>query len=359
MKRIGTFGSATQDIFMIYEGADTLHLHQKKGERSYLLFEQGIKVDIPHIHRATGGGATNTAVGFKRLGLNPEPYFKVGNDPEGDFIKQELLTEGISTEGVVTDFKIRTALTCIIPSIENNHVAFCYREANKFLTSSEVNFERIASCDYLYISALSGATRALYPDLISTAQKHKIPIAANPGIAQLTSPHFSLSALNILIVNAYEARHLLTRLIDEQEQSPLERLLKPAPVLLKQFLTYKNREYTLRDYFQYVFRRGVPLAVVTNGAEGVYVATKEKLYFHPSITTSAHYGLGAGDAFSSAFVGTHLLGRPLEDCILYGALNASSVISNIDAKTGLLSLAELEKRAKTIPNFFQVFDMKL
>ena len=176
------------------------------------------KLIFPHVHRATGGGATNTAVGFKRLGLNPEPFFKIGNDPEGDFVKQELLVEGIPLEGVITDPTVRTALSCIVPSIDNNHVAFCYREANKFLTSSEVNFERLATCDYLYISALSGTTRALFPDLIATAQKHNIPVAANPGIAQLTSPHFNLTALSILIVNAYEARHLLTRLLEEQEQ---------------------------------------------------------------------------------------------------------------------------------------------
>jgi sugar/nucleoside kinase (ribokinase family) len=355
MKTIGTFGSATQDIFMMYEGAETAHLHLHKGNHSYLFFEQGIKVDIPAIHRATGGGATNTAVGFKRLGLNPQPFFKVGDDPEGEFIKKELLSQGISLTGVITDPKVRTALSCIIPSIEHNHVAFCYREANKFLSSAEVDFERVGSCDYLYISALSGSSRALFPDLIAIARRRSIPVAANPGIAQLSSPQFSLTGLSILIVNAYEARHLLTRLLDEQEQSPLGPL--QGPPLLKHFLYYKNREYTLRDYFRYVLRRGVSIAVVTNGAEGVYVATKEKLYFHPSISTSAHYGLGAGDAFSSAFVGSHILGISLEQSIVFGALNASSVISNIDAKTGLLTHAELEKRAATVPPMVKTFDL--
>lgn len=76
MTRVLSIGGATQDIFLLYEGADTMHLHLQTRERSYMLFEQGTKVDIPSLHYATGGGATNAGVSFKRLGLDVELFLR-------------------------------------------------------------------------------------------------------------------------------------------------------------------------------------------------------------------------------------------------------------------------------------------
>ena len=78
----------------------------------------------------------------------------------------------------------------------------------------------------------------------------------------------------------------------------------------------------------------------------MYVAQKEKLLFYPSIKTEPVYSLGAGDAFTSAFIGSMGLDIPVEDALIYGIVNASSVIQYPDAQQGLLPLSELAKRAE-------------
>src|SRR5581483_11962742 len=108
MKKILTIGSATQDIFIHYEDAATLHLHSNKSKKSYILLEQGTKIDVNELEYATGGGATNSAVSFQRLGHNVTSFFKIGTDQAGIYIKEQLSKEQINMSYVLQDSNIST-----------------------------------------------------------------------------------------------------------------------------------------------------------------------------------------------------------------------------------------------------------
>lgn len=349
MKKICSIGGATKDIFIMYEGAETLRLHMQKGEVSYLLLEQGTKIDIPALHYATGGGATNAAVSFKRLGLDVKAFFKVGTDTAGEFVHAEMTREKIDSSLCLLDPQTSTALSFIIPSVEHNNVALCYRGANTKLTPDEFPFACIKEFDYLYISPLSGRSGRLLPALAAEAKKYNVPVATNPGMVQITRDialfSEALSGIAILIVNTHEATHLMKSLLKTTTITMPKNKAEQTqgPRLLKYFATINDNTLTLYDYFDDILKRGPSIAVVTNGIEGVYVATKEMLYFHPSLKTEVVSGLGAGDAFTAAFVGSLALGKSIEDAILYGVINAHSVLQFADAKEGILTADELEK----------------
>ncbi len=352
MKKIGTIGSATQDIFILYEGADTLQFRTKKGPTSYMMIKQGTKIDVPKLHYATGGASTNTAVSLKRLGLEAEAFFKVGDDSPGKFILQEMAQERVNTSHCIIDSSKDTALSFILPSIEKNHVAFCYRGANRTITKHELPAAFIASLDALFLNSLSGTSKELVSKAVSLAHDREIPIAFNPGPSQLSDNLDALipilKQVDILIVNAYEASLLMKSLLQDTHLKIKKRkVLCNGPHLFEQFLTSKDVELTICDYFKEIHKLGPSIAVVTNGIEGVYVSLKKNMYFHPSIPTSkAVTGLGAGDAFSSAFVGYLIQKKPLEEAILAGVLNATSVVEGLDAKQGLLTKKELDKKMK-------------
>lgn len=354
MKKICSLGGATKDIFIMYEGAETLHLHTQKGEASYLLLEQGTKIDIPALHYATGGGATNAAVSFKRLGLDVKAFFKVGTDVAGEFVHAEMSREKIDISLCLIDPQTSTALSFIIPSLEHNNVALCYRGANTKLTVDEFPFSCIKEFDYLYISPLSGRSGRLLPALVAEAKKHDIPVATNPGMVQITRDvalfNEALSGISILIVNAHEATHLMKSLlkITNLTISKSKKETIQGPRLLKNFASINDTMLTVYDYFNEILKKGPSIGVVTNGVEGVYVATHETLYFHPSLKTEVVSGLGAGDAFSAAFIGSLAMGKSIEDAILYGVINAHSVLQFADAKEGILTADELEKRAQAL-----------
>ncbi len=354
MKKIFSIGSATEDIFILYEGAETLHLHLQKKERSFLLFEQGTKIDVPTLHYATGGGATNAAVGFKRLGLDTEAFFKIGADVAGQFVYEEMLKEKVEIGHCIVDSQASTAISFIIPSIEHNHVVLCYHGTSTKLSLDEFPLDVLKDYDFLYIGPLSGRSGLLLPFLATKAKALAIRVAANPSMTQIIHEkdllQSALSLIDILIVNAFEAEHLMTGFVSERAAYVEEEKnnYTEKPKLLTHFISANDTILTLYDYFEEVFKRGPSIGVVTNGAEGVYVATKDVIYFHPSLKADVVLGLGAGDAFSSAFVGSLALGKKIEQAILYGIINASSVINFADAKEGLLTEHELNRRAQLL-----------
>lgn len=291
---------------------------------------------------------------FKRLGLDAEVFLKIGTDIAGQFIEQALLHEKITLAPSSIKQEIATAISFIIPSIEHNHVALCYRGTHTSFNQSEIPLEKIESCDYLYISPLSAHSAAILPFLARYAKEKNIPVGINPSIGQIresTALIAALPSIDTLIVNAYEAAHLMQELLGKTCPMKIEKKIKEfdnKPRLLTHFMVVNDTILTLFDYFDRILNSGPSLAAVTNGAEGVYVATKDTLYFHPSLKTDVVSGLGAGDAFSSAFIASLALGKKIEQAIIYGIINASSVIQFPDAKEGLLSIEDLEQRAQLL-----------
>jgi len=162
----------------------------------------------------------------------------------------------------------------------------------------------------------------------------------------------SLKNIDILILNSIEANQFMRTLIqlDTELKKTVEKTSKTlnnkhAPQLLKSAIIYQDITFSLHHYFQEILKRGPRIVVVTNGAEGVYVAKDDTIYFHPSIKTKVISTLGAGDSFGSGFVASLIAEKSIEEAMVRGIINASSVISYLDAKTGLLSTKELEKRA--------------
>jgi sugar/nucleoside kinase (ribokinase family) len=122
-----------------------------------------------------------------------------------------------------------------------------------------------------------------------------------------------------------------------------------APRLLQAPIAYQSILLDAHLFFQEMLARGPKIIVVTNGAEGVYVASNDGILFHPSLPTKVVNTLGAGDAFGSTFVANYLEGKSIKEAMLYGIINAASVLTFLDAKSGLLTKEELEKRYKDTP----------
>ena len=103
---------------------------------------------------------------------------------------------------------------------------------------------------------------------------------------------------------------------------------------------------------------GPKIVVVTNGDEGVYVATPKKVMFHPAADVDSVNTIGAGDAFSSSLIAGLLRGEGLDHAIRYGIVNSASVVGYKDAKTGLLSYDALKKQVVELDaEQLQIFDL--
>ncbi len=353
MKKILTIGGAMRDIFIQYEHVKTLNLDTSNKEQSFIILEQGRKIEVDKLAYYTGGGAVNSAVSFARLGFAVESFFKVGTDQEGDAIVQALKKENVSTSHVLRANQVATGTSFIIPGPEGNRTVLVYRGANLTIQENELPRSAIKNTDQIYVTSLSGPAAKLLIPIAKMAKEYGKPIAVNPGTSQLKAGPTMLKAalenIDILILNRYEAQLLMTSLTTIlPKDEPKQKNEKSIPKLLRTPLGPNTTCFTLPQFFNEVLSHGPQIVVVTDGAEGVYVATNKKIYFHPSLKTTIVSTIGAGDAFGSCFVAQLAQGKSIEDALRCGIINSTSVIEYLDTQTGLLNINELEKRLKQL-----------
>jgi sugar/nucleoside kinase (ribokinase family) len=358
--KVLTIGGATQDIFIKHTQAEMLHRQTESEIHSFLLLEEGKKLDVEQVQYHTGGGATNSAVSLARLGFTAAACFKTGTDYQGNFIFQQLQQEGIDTSFAHQVTDSTTSVSFILSCPSGDRIALVYRGAGKTLTLHELPLEQLSVFDQVYITPLSGAITDALSTVTQEAKKHKLRVAVNPGVQQLKAGAVSLqkalSTIDILILNHYEASLLMQSLGTTRQHASTHVEHFQAPRLLASPITFQDIAFTLQQLFKIVMNKGPHIVVVTNGAEGVYVAHNNKIFFHPGLPVNVTSTLGAGDAFGSCFVGSLLHGLSIDDAIRCGVLNSSSVIQHIDAKKGLLTRQELITQLQTLDtSLLQVF----
>jgi len=369
--KIITIGGATQDSIIQYKEQEMLNLQTVQGKQSFLILEEGKKIEVSELDIFTGGGSTNSAVSFKKLGFTVDTFCKVGSDTPADFVLKQLQEKGIGTQHIVRSDTMPTGSSFIIPTLSGDRVVFAFRGSNTQLLEKEIPTEAIKQSDWLYITSLSGNSSKLLLPITEQAKKNNIPVANNPGISQLAAGAHTLrnalKNIEILILNADEASQFMQSLVQTDKELK-EKIThkytnsknKQDPTLMQAPIHFRDIQFNIRDFFETVLSHGPKIVVVTNGAEGVYVASEETIYFHPSIKPKKIAStLGAGDSFGSCFTACIALGKSIENSLLMGILNSSSVISLVGAKNGLLDLQELEKRAKATPKgLLRTFSMK-
>jgi sugar/nucleoside kinase (ribokinase family) len=369
MKKILTVGSAMLDIFLGLN-KDTLPcIEHTESRQNFMLLEVGRKLELPGIHRCSGGGATNAAVSFSRQGFEVQTFFKTGADCESEFIKKQLAHDNVDTSLSITTHDTPTGLSIIFPCPDGDRTTLTYRGASITLTEQELPLTLLKSSthiDCLYVTSMSGTTAPLLLPLVKPAHEQHIFVACNPGSSQLRAGAHDLQEalpyIDVLIMNSEEALECLNSFVatglklqdpacETHESNTRERTTKNSshgPELLCTPLVRNNLPLNLRQYFTEVLKRGPNIAVVTNGKEGVYVAQGNTLLFHPSLPAEVVNTLGAGDAFGSGFVSALLQNLSLEQALIQGLVQATAVINVLDAQSGLLSADELTKLATKI-----------
>jgi sugar/nucleoside kinase (ribokinase family) len=354
--KILTIGGATYDIIIGYPDAQILYRATTSGKQGFLELEEGKKLELDSVVYKTGGGATNSAVSFARLGLSVESFFKIGDDFQGRIILELLASEGVATSHVCVTSELPTSVSFIIASPKTvDRTLLVYRGASRLMAQYELPLDSIASSDAVYCSSLSGPAVSLLPIITQEAKKHGRFVAANPSSSQLKAGAPALCAalatIDLLIMNRYEASLLMHSLAEKNVQfkamistSYTPPRVSQAPQLLVNPLVAQDTTCSLPLLLKAIMALGPSLVVVTNGAEGVYVGCNEGILFHPSLPVKAVSSLGAGDAFGAGFTAGIVQGFSVDQAMRMGILNSSSVVLYGDAKTGLLTKKEMDQK---------------
>ena len=345
--KVITIGGATKDLFLHYKYPDPLLFCS--GQDNFIRFDAGKKIELESVQDYLGGGGTNTAVSFTRLGLETNIICKVGIDAAGIAIVDQLKKEQVNTDLVTIDKECSTAESFILPACEGNSALLVYRGANTHLATQDIPLNQLDGYSCLYMSSLNGPAAQLVKPISEAAKKQNLFVAINPGMSQLCEHadtlEQSLANIDVLILNNCEAREFMLTLVKNNDISSVkEEPIKTdtSPQLLQAWIEEGEHCFNLMHYFKEILKRGPSTVVVTNDAEGVYVAHGGQVFFHPSIKTEIVSTVGAGDAFGSCFVASLMNKQPIEQAIGQGVLNSASVLKHESTQEGLLTAQELK-----------------
>ena len=343
-----TIGGATLDTIIEYEEMFTMNMQKKDTTETFMLLEEGAKIEVKEHNSFSGGGATNAAVSFKKQGIDVSFFGKIGKDIAGKKIIQELKTIGIDISNIKYSEKYGTATSYVIPTLSGDRTIFAYRGANKDILKDDLPSQAIIDSDFIYITSLSESSAARLPEIVKLASENNTKVAINPGSSQLSVGESfikdSMFGIDILVLNYQEAQKLMISLLSINDQSIAATKDRLETTIDDENSDFLNATFRLKDFFGICLDLGVRVIVVTDGANGVYAATKENIYHSESLSIKNVINtLGAGDAFSSTFCANIYKGKTIEEAIKYALINASHVIQHPDAKSGLQEMASLDE----------------
>jgi ribokinase len=323
-----TVGSATIDVFAKTE-SELIKIKTREHEDELIAYPAGSKILIERLDFQTGGGGTNTAVSFARLGLKTAFLGKIGKDCNGGTVISELRKEKVEFIGVTS--REQTGYSIVLNSIEEDRTILTFKGANNCLGFNEINKGKLKA-KWFYFSSMVDKSYKTLEKIAMYAKKNNIKVAFNPSSYLTKNGTAFLASLvrntDLLVLNREEAEMLVGN-------RPAEELLKELSAL------------------------GPSIVAITDGKNGVYALEhgengKHKIYYLPGNKVKVVETTGAGDAFASGFLAGLILKNDTRFALNLGIANATSVVMHLGAKNRLLTLSEAKrmiaknKRIKTI-----------
>ncbi|MDZ7586861.1 MAG: carbohydrate kinase family protein [Patescibacteria group bacterium] len=306
-----TFGGSFVDVY--------LTSNDFKVKDNLLCQSYGSKMAVEKLVITTGGGATNSAVGFERLGLQTGCVTCVGKDHWGLFVRQELKKEGVSPL-YIQQVNELTSYSTILVSADGGRSALVYRGASNKLSWHKVEWEKLDP-DWFYVTSLGGDLNLL-TKIIRTAQAKKIKVALNPGSSEIKAGEklkAFLPYVEVLIVNREEAAKLTKH-------------------------EFKNKDEILTD----LRKLGPRIVAMTEGRKGATLLEGRKTISLPVAPVETVEETGAGDAFGCGLVAGLIKFTSLEKALKLGLANGASVTEHFGPKKGLLFEPEVENWLKKL-----------
>lgn len=349
--KVLTIGSAVIDSIAIIPSDRVERMTMRNADTSFLLLEEGKKVEAETISTHCGGGAVNTAVSYARLGCDTAALVKLGQDARADTILRRLADEGVSTRYAVRDSRAPTGASVLISSHDRNAAVFAFRGANTLLEDADLKKDAFG-VDLVHVGSLSNKSAECFATILARAKAEKARVVVNPGIRQLSlqSADFLKLAPDIdtLSVNRTEAEALVPAIVSRAgEGGPALEVsgFDVAPSLLKRGFAGGGFEITVARFFKAMGDVGFRQVIVTDGGQGAYAGVGGRLYYCPPRKGAVAGTAGAGDAFVSTYAAFSSEGADVPRALQLAALNAGSVIQHTDTQTGLLRRAALERLA--------------
>lgn len=273
--------------------------------------------------RAVGNSA-NAAVSTARLGIKSALIANVGKDFHGDNCIDELKKNNVITTYIGVHEGIPT----------NYHYVLWY-DVDRTILVKHAHFPTSFPQDMLppkmiYLSSLGEGTEAYHAEIAEYLNNHpEVQLVFQPGTFQMKMGTEALKDIykhtTVFFCNVEEAQRIL-----------------------------RTEDKKIQNLFIGLHALGPKIVIITDGINGAYASEGNESYFIPIYPHAPYERTGAGDAFASTVSAGILLGKPLQEALLWGPINSMSVVQFIGAQKGLLTMTQLEHHLSDAPADYRV-----
>lgn len=274
--------------------------------------------------KSLGGTAANVAVAAARYGRTVELVSRVGDDPFGRYLLAELERLGVESRLVHTDQRLKTPLTFCEIFPPDDFPIYFYREPkapDMDVDAAQLDLDSVCGADILWITTTG------------------------------LSDHPSRDAHHAALAARGRARHTILDLdyrpmfwsheTDASEQ--LDAVLELVTIAIgnREECRVAVGESDPERAADALLDRGLELAVVKKGPDGVLAKTREETVEVRPHEVEVVNGLGAGDAFGGAFCHGLLSGWTLERTLTFANVAGAIVASRRECSTAMPDATEV------------------
>ena len=253
-----------------------------------------------------GGCTLNTALTMAKLGIKPVLVGKVGNDPLGRFLLDEVQAAGLNTDRIGREGTTSTAIVMVSSTGERS---FYYTPgATATLSLDEVDLVPLESTERLHIS---GVMKLETLDMAALLRRAK-----GAGLTTSLDVDYDPTGRWLEVVQPY---------------LPYVDLFLPSLDEAR----WITRKETPREMADFLRACGAGTVVIKMAEKGCYIRCAEEEITVPAYETQEIDATGAGDAFVGGFlVGLHQ-GWNLEESGRLGNACGALALRALGATTGI------------------------
>ncbi len=249
--------------------------------------------------RHQGGSPANIAVNATRLGMRAAVISKIGAGAFGDFLADSLRDDGVITDFLVRDARVRTSVIFVSRTIGSPEFE-AFRDGDFQLSPAEISPAAITAARIVHAS-----TFALSKEPCRSAVLAAFEIAHHREKIISLDPNYS----PLIWGNHAEAMATLENLF---------RFVTLTKASLDDARRLFGAEVTLRAAVDRFHHWGAETVVLTLGSAGSLVSRHGALVgYLPARPIAIADATGAGDAFWAGYLTALLDGHPPETCLLF------------------------------------------
>ena len=296
----------------------------ENGEHCKLSLRFGNKIpyESAEVCKAVGN-SPNAAVSAARLGLKSYLISYIGEDNIGKEELESLVSDNVNIDYMET-----------VPGMKSNHHFVLWHDVERTILVKHYEYPYSFPTDlpepkWIYLSSLAENSLDYHKQIEKYLNDHpKVKLAFQPGTFQMKMGIEPLKTI-------YERTEVF--FCNKEEY---QRILK-------------TEEEDVLKLMSMIRELGPKIAVLTDGMKGAYAYDGNEAWSMGVYPHTPYERTGAGDAFESTFISALILGKTIPEALMWGPINAMSVVQKVGAQAGLLSREKLEEFLTKAPEDYK------